>query len=185
MRVLNRPILMKAVRYVFIFVALSLASLPASAEEVTLNFSDADLVAVINSVSQITGKNFIIDPRVKGKVTVVSSKPLNESEVYSVFLSILQVHGFATVPTDNAIKIIPDATAKQSSAPFNAASRNPGDQLITRVLSIEHINAAQLVEGLETQEEEIEQGLRRVIGAILVEKGYMDLMQIQEVLEAL
>ena len=117
----------------------------ASAEEVTLNFSDADLVAVINSVSQITGKNFIIDPRVKGKINVVSAKPLNEDEVYNVFLSILQVHGFATVPTKNAIKIIPDATAKQSAAPFTAASNNPGDQLITRVLVINHINAAQLV----------------------------------------
>ena len=85
---------------------LLFTSLQAWAEEVTLNFSDADLVAVINSVSQITGKNFIIDPRVKGKVTVVSSKPLNETEVYNVFLSILQVHGFATVPTANAIKIM-------------------------------------------------------------------------------
>lgn len=118
---------------------------PVAAEDVTLNFSDADLVAVINSVSQITGKNFIIDPRVKGKINVVSSKPLNEDEVYNVFLSILQVHGFATVPTANAIKIIPDATAKQSAAPFASSSRNPGDQLITRVLVIEHINAAQLV----------------------------------------
>ena len=95
--------------------SLLLISHQATAEEVTLNFSDADLVAVINSVSQITGKNFIIDPRVKGKVTVVSSKPLNETEVYNVFLSILQVHGFATVPTENAIKIIPDATANQEN----------------------------------------------------------------------
>ena len=115
------------------------------AEEVTLNYSDADLVAVINSVSQITGKNFIIDPRVKGKITVVSAKPLNKEEVYSVFLSILQVHGFATVPTKNAIKIIPDATAKQSATPLNNSSGGPGDQLITRVLKVEHINSAQLV----------------------------------------
>ena len=118
---------------------------PVSAEEVTLNFSDADLVAVINSVSQITGKNFIIDPRVKGKVTVVSGKPLNENEVYNVFLSILQVHGFATVPTKNAIKIIPDATAKQNAAPFTDGKRSPEDQLITRVIQINHINSAQLV----------------------------------------
>jgi general secretion pathway protein D len=130
-----------------LLIALTLMGhgLAASAEEVTLNFSDADLVAVINSVSQITGKNFIIDPRVKGKINVVSSKPLDADEVYNVFLSILQVHGFATVPTENAIKIIPDATAKQSSTPFSAASGNPGDQLITRVLVINHINAAQLV----------------------------------------
>ncbi|MFA9420902.1 MAG: type II secretion system secretin GspD [Gammaproteobacteria bacterium] len=117
----------------------------AKAEDVTLNFSDADLVAVINSVSQITGKNFIIDPRVKGKVTVISSKPLNEDEVYNVFLSILQVHGFATVPTENAIKIIPDATAKQNAAPFASRDGDPEDQLVTRVLTINYINAAQLV----------------------------------------
>jgi general secretion pathway protein D len=136
---------MKIIKCTLLSLGLLFSSLQAHAEEVTLNFSDADLVAVINSVSQITGKNFIIDPRVKGKVTVVSSKPLNETEVYNVFLSILQVHGFATVPTENAIKIIPDATAKQSSTPSGAASSNPGDQLITRVLSIKHINAAQLV----------------------------------------
>jgi general secretion pathway protein D len=136
---------MKTLKSFLLFVVLVFSGSQALAEEVTLNFSDADLVAVINSVSQITGKNFIIDPRVKGKVTVVSSKPLNEEEVYNVFLSILQVHGFATVPSKNAIKIIPDATAKQSSAPVSSASRNPGDQLITRVLSIKHINAAQLV----------------------------------------
>lgn len=115
------------------------------AEDVTLNFSDADLVAVINNVSQITGKNFIIDPRVKGKITVVSAKPLNKDEVYNVFLSILQVHGFATVPTKNAIKIIPDATAKQNATPLTNSTRSPDDQLITRVLSIEHINSSQLV----------------------------------------
>jgi general secretion pathway protein D len=71
-----------------IALGLVLVSFQAPAEKVTLNFSDADLVAVINSVSQITGKNFIIDPRVKGKINVVSSKPLNEEEVYNVFLSI-------------------------------------------------------------------------------------------------
>ena len=136
---------MKKLSALIIALGILFTSMVTRAEDVTLNFSDADLVAVINSVSQITGKNFIIDPRVKGKINVVSSKPLNKEEVYNVFLSILQVHGFATVPTENAIKIIPDATAKQSAAPSTAASRNPGDQLITRVLKIEHINAAQLV----------------------------------------
>jgi general secretion pathway protein D len=111
---------MKKLSTLLIGFALLCHGLPASAEDVTLNFSDADLVAVINSVSQITGKNFIIDPRVKGKINVVSSKPLNADEVYNVFLSILQVHGFATVPTENAIKIIPDATAKQSATPSSS-----------------------------------------------------------------
>ena len=136
---------MKRLATTFIALGLLLASFQSLAEEVTLNFSDADLIAVINSVSQITGKNFIIDPRVKGKINVVSSKPLNEEEVYNVFLSILQVHGFATVPTANAIKIIPDATAKQSAGPSTPAGSNPYDQMITRVLEIKNINAAQLV----------------------------------------
>ncbi len=129
-----------------LFLLLSAVLRPALAEEVTLNFSDADLTAVANSVSQITGKNFIIDPRVKGKVTVISSKPLNEDEVYKVFLSILQVHGFATVPTENAIKIIPDASAKQDAAPVvMSTSREDGDQLVTKVIEIKNVNATQLV----------------------------------------
>lgn len=130
---------------IILFIGLLLA-MPSRAEEVTLNFSDADLTAVVNSVSQITGKNFIIDPRVKGKVTVISSKPLNDDEVYNVFLSILQVHGFATVPTENAIKIIPDAAAKQDSAPFVQSTRqSEGDQLVTQVIQIENVTATQLV----------------------------------------
>ncbi len=142
---MNIPISIFRDMLVALLLSLLLITEVAHADEVTLNFSDADLVAVINSVSQITGKNFIIDPRVKGKVTVISSKPLNEDEVYNVFLSILQVHGFATVPTKNAIKIIPDATAKQSAAPLTQGGKGPGDQLITRVLKINYINAAQLV----------------------------------------
>ena len=103
-------------------------ALPLHAETVTLNLKDADIGALISTVAEVADKNFIVDPRVKGKVTVVSSKPLNEEEVYSVFLSILQVHGFATVPTENAIKIIPDATASPlgpliSTIPLAAAPR--------------------------------------------------------------
>ncbi len=115
----------------------------AFADEVTLNFSNADIRAVIKSVSQITGKNFIVDPRVKGKVTVISKKSLNKGEVYSTFLSILQVHGFATIPSNGVIKIVPDASAKQNSAPFG--NSRLGDQLVTRVIVIENVNAAQLV----------------------------------------
>lgn len=139
----NLPIVNRCLQ--FILLCWLFVFQTVQAEDVTLNFSDADLLAVINSVSQITGKNFIIDPRVKGKITVVSAKPLNKDEVYNVFLSILQVHGFATVPTENAIKIIPDATAKQNATPLTSSSGGPGDQLITRVLKIEHINSAQLV----------------------------------------
>lgn len=112
-------------------------------DEITLNFSNADIRAVIKSVSQITGKNFIVDPRVKGRVTVISKKGLDKGEVYSIFLSILQVHGFATIPAKGAIKIVPDATAKQNAVPFGISKQ--GDQLVTRVIVIKNVNAAQLV----------------------------------------
>lgn len=115
------------------------------AEKVTLNFKDADISAVIGTVAEITGKNFIVDPRVKGKVTVVSSHPMDKDEVYQVFLSILQVHGFATVPAGEVIKIIPDATAKQDATQVVDTVKSEGDEVVTRVLQVRNVAAAQLV----------------------------------------
>ncbi len=118
----------------------------AHAESVTLNLKNADIRSVISTVSEITGKNFIVDPRVKGKVTIISSKPMSDKVVYQVFLSLLQVHGFAAVPGDNAIKILPDATAKQNSLPTSADhTPGKGSEMVTRVLEIENVSAAQLV----------------------------------------
>ncbi len=115
-------------------------------EQATLNLKDADIRVLIDTVSAITGKNFIIDPRVKAKVTVISSKPMGANELYQVFLSILQVHGFSAVDTGNVTKIVPDVNAKQGPVPV-ASRRHPGsgDQLVTRVVQINHVPAAQLV----------------------------------------
>ncbi len=126
---------------------LSAISSPVfSAETTTLNFKGADIQAVISTVAQATGKNFIIDPRVKGKVTLISNRPMGKGEIYKVFLSILEVHGFTAIPSGEAIKIVPDADAKHSSLP-NASKRRPGrgDEAVTRVIEIEHVTAAQLV----------------------------------------
>ncbi|MBT8118008.1 MAG: type II secretion system protein GspD, partial [Gammaproteobacteria bacterium] len=91
--------------------------LPVHAETVTLNLKDADISALISTVAEVSNKNFIVDPRVKGKVTVVSSQPMNSDEVYQVFLSILKVHGYAAVPSGEVIKIVPDVNAKQDGIP--------------------------------------------------------------------
>ncbi len=121
-------------------------SLPGAAvETATLNLKDADIRALIDTVASVTGKNFIIDPRVKAKVTVVSSQPMAADELYQVFLSILQVHGFAAVPVGDVIKIVPDVNAKQGPVPTSGSRRTPGDQLVTRVIPINHVPAAQLV----------------------------------------
>ena len=79
--------------------------LTAHAAPVTLNLKDADINALVESMSVLTGKNFIVDPRVKGRVTIVSSKPMDEKELYEVFLAVLGVHGFAAVPSGNTVKI--------------------------------------------------------------------------------
>ena len=112
-------------------------------ETATLNFEDAEIGAVIATVSEITGRNFIVDPRVKGKVTVLSPTPLTPDGVYEAFLSILQVHGFAAVPVGDIIKIVPEVEARQGGA--RAPGRIASDDIITRVIAIENVSAAQLV----------------------------------------
>lgn len=125
---------------------LVLAAPSASAESVTLNFKDAELDAVISWVAEQTGRNFVVDPRVKSKVTIVSGKPLNKDEIYQVFLSVLQVHGFAAVPAGGVIKIMPDVNAKQSGVPVSSGRDSlRGDEMVTRVMILNNVPAAQLV----------------------------------------
>ncbi|MGD8629563.1 MAG: type II secretion system secretin GspD [Gammaproteobacteria bacterium] len=120
--------------------------LPLHAEEVTLNLKDADISALISTVAEVTERNFIVDPRVKGKVTVISTRPMNSDEVYQVFLSILKVHGFAAVPSGEVIKIVPDVNAKQDGIPTTSdAAPGRGDEMVTRVIQVDNVTAAQLV----------------------------------------
>jgi general secretion pathway protein D len=120
---------------------------PASpAPTVTLNLKDADIGALISTVAEITGKNFIVDPRVKAKVTVISSKPMNKDEVYQVFLSILDVHGFAVIPSGSVLKIEPDINAKQAAIPtLPDKSADGTDMVATQIIPIHNVSAAQLV----------------------------------------
>ncbi len=115
------------------------------AQSVTLNLKDADISALITTVAEITGKNFIVDPRVKGKVTVISSKPMNQDEVYQVFLSILEVHSFAVVPSGEIYKIVPDVNAKQEPIPTVVGAKGEGDEVATEVIPVKNVSAAQLV----------------------------------------
>ncbi|ABI57741.1 type II secretion system secretin GspD [Alkalilimnicola ehrlichii MLHE-1] len=122
---------------------------PVLAEEdegITLNFQDADLREVVALVSQETGVNFIVDPRVRGDVTIVSQTPVDADGLYQVFLSALKIHGFAAVPTPEAVRIIPRAQARQDRIPSDGdTTRSLGDQAVTRVIRVDHVNAAELV----------------------------------------
>ncbi len=107
-----------------------------------LNLQDADLRSLIRTVSERTGRNFIVDPRVDATVNVVSSEPVNDRELYDVFLSVLSVHGYSTVDEGDVTRIVPTAAATRSSVPVGDGGNG---QLITRVISVDHVNAAQLV----------------------------------------
>jgi general secretion pathway protein D len=124
----------------------AILALPVLAAPVTLNLKDADINALVESMSVLTGKNFIVDPRVKGRVTIISAKPMDEKELYEVFLAVLGVHGFAAIPGGNVIKIVPAAGAKQENVP--TVDRRGGvepDQIVTRIIQVQNVSAAQVV----------------------------------------
>ena len=95
--------------------AVTLAEQPNS-QRITPNFKDADITQIIEAVGMATGKNFIIDPRVRAQVTMLSSTPMTPDQFYQAFLAILQVHGFVAIPTGNVVKIVPDANMRQYAA---------------------------------------------------------------------
>ncbi|MBI3171219.1 MAG: type II secretion system secretin GspD [Hydrocarboniphaga effusa] len=112
----------------------------------TLNMKDADIETLITTVSEVTGKNFIVDEQVKGKVTVISSKPMSAAGVYETFLAVLAVKGFAVVPAGEAFKIVRDANAKtEGGARLSDGSGRPDDDYVTHVYEIQNVSAAQLV----------------------------------------
>lgn len=132
--------------WVLLCVLLLPAALSAQEQAATLNFKDVDIQAVIDYVSRETGTNFIVDPRVQGRVTLVSGRPLARDEIYDVFLALLRVHGFAAVPGEGAVKLVPDAVAKQAEVPTVGDDDRPGgDAYVTRVVTLENVQAVQLV----------------------------------------
>ncbi|WP_447511832.1 type II secretion system secretin GspD [Acinetobacter geminorum] len=113
-----------------------------------INLRDADLTAFINEVADITGKNFAVDPRVRGNVTVISNKPLNKNEVYDLFLGVLNVNGVVAIPSGNTIKLVPDSNVKNSGIPYDSRNRLRGDQIVTRVIWLENTNPNDLIPAL-------------------------------------
>jgi len=137
-----------------IVVLLSAAAFSAQAEVAasedgkswTVNIRNADIQAFISQIADMTGKNFVVDPRVRARdVTVVSTKALSAAEVYELFLSVLQVHGYAAVPSGDIIKIVPNTTAKQSNLPLVGKNEDGGEALVTRVIPVENSPVEELV----------------------------------------
>lgn len=131
-----------------VFMALPLLAalaFPAHAQTWKINLRDADLTAFVNEVADITGKNFAVDPRVKGTVTVISNKELTRDQVYDLFLGVLNVNGVVAVPSGNTIKLVPDTNAKASGVPFDSRNRARGENVVTRVLWLINTNPNDLI----------------------------------------
>jgi len=115
-------------------------------ETVTLNFVNADIDAVVKAVGEITGRNFLVDPRVKGTVNIVSSRPVPRALVYPTLLSALRMQGFAAVEADGVVKIVPEADAKTQAGPVQRGSvTTSGERIVTQVIPLRYESAAQLV----------------------------------------
>jgi general secretion pathway protein D len=107
---------------------------------VTINFDDVDIRVLIKFVSELTGRNFLLDERVKGKVTVISPRKIAVDEVYKVLESVLEIYGFSAVPAGEVTKVIPsvEARGKNMELRLNRDSANAEDKLVTQIFSLQH-----------------------------------------------
>jgi general secretion pathway protein D len=119
---------------------------PQEGATITPNYKDADLSQIIQAVSEVTGKNFIIDPRVNAKVTMLSATPMSPAAFYEAFLAVLQVYGFVAVPAGKIIKIVPNTDLRQLPANDLPNNVNPSsDEIVTQIVTVKNVSAAALV----------------------------------------
>ena len=127
----------------------ALASTPSAlsqeAKTWRMTVKNADLQEFITEVAQITGKTFVISPRVKGSVTVVSDTPLDKDGVYALFLSVLRLHNFVAVPSGDVVRIEQTATGKQTPGAQGSLSDVAPEELVTRVIAAQNVDSAELV----------------------------------------
>ncbi len=137
--------MMRHFRLILITILLLMIASLATAEEVTINFKDTDIREVAEMVSKVSGKNFLIDPRVSGKVTVLSSEPIDGDTLFSTFLSILRVHGFIAVDDGNLVRILPASSAREQAPISLSESITDDDSIEVQVISVEHVPSVQMV----------------------------------------
>src|SRR5271163_827861 len=119
---------------------------PQEGATITPNYKDADLSQIIQAVGEVTGKNFIIDPRVNAKVTMLSATPMSPAAFYEAFLAVLQVYGYVAVPAGKVIKIVPNTDLKQMPSidlPNDVSATS--DEIVTQIITLKNINAGALV----------------------------------------
>ncbi len=122
-----------------------LLSLTVAAQDFTVNLKETDIQELIKFVAEATGTTIVVDPKVKGTVKVISSKPVSSSELYDLFLSILDVHGYTAVRSGNVVRVIQAKDARSSPVRVTTGSLDPNDEYVTQVIRLENISAAKLI----------------------------------------
>tara|TARA_B100000674_G_scaffold76312_1_gene53061 strand:- start:1566 stop:3578 length:2013 start_codon:yes stop_codon:yes gene_type:complete len=138
-------LLKNSLRTIGITAALTLSAVSA-AQEYTVNLKDTDIQEFIKFVADVTGTTMVVDPNVKGKVRVISSKPVSQAELYDLFLSILDVQGYTAVRSGQVIRIVPSKDARSSPVPImDDQSAVGNDEYVTQVIRLDNISAAKLI----------------------------------------
>ena len=139
-------VLTRSARSVVLAVLIAFVSGAVTAQDFTVNLKETDIQELIKFVAEATGSTIVVDPSVKGKVKVVSSKPVSKDELYELFLSILEVHGYTAVRSGGVIRVIQSKDAR--SAPVqvrDSASGLTTDEYVTEVIKLDNISAAKLI----------------------------------------
>ena len=133
---------------VLLSLALAWSAAAGEAQSWKINLKNADIQEFVAQIAAITGRTFVVDPRVKGKVTVISNASLDVDGIYELFLSVLRVHGFAAIEAGDVVRIQQQTLAKQSGSPLDSAPEISGEQLVTRVIAAQYVESAELVKTL-------------------------------------
>ena len=136
-------------RIIPLMMLLAILAAPAFAQEpaqqaadgISLDFKDVELADLIRVISEMSGKNFLFDETLKGKVTIISPRPMSADEAYQVFLSVLNVKGFTVVPSGSVNKVVALRDAKQSNLPTQVSRGLAGEQYVTRLIPLQYVDA--------------------------------------------
>jgi len=124
----------------------SMNSGQAAERYITIDFNNVDIVVFIKFISELTGKNFVVDQRVKGKITIISPTKISLNEAYEVFQSVLEVHGYATVPAGDVVKIIPspDARTKSIETRLREEAVSSDDRVVTQLIPLRYADTNEI-----------------------------------------
>ena len=155
---------------------------------VTIDFDNVDIGVLVKFVSELTGKNFIIDDKVKGKVTIISPKKIPLEDVYKVFLSVLEINGFTVVPAGNMTKIIPAVSAREKSLETRIKKElaEPEDRMVTQIVALERANPDEIKRVLDPIISKSSSVLSYPPAGILIITDYLsNIKRLQEIILAL